>query len=448
MTQLNEAAHAIMLDNVNFQDNWFKEQKTQIIEACAIKYAALPKQGTREWKIIRLSSFGGSELSVLEGVNPYSKMKDLIASKLGLTTFNGSVATRWGNLFEHITEQLTARIFGVDRLWELSSIPGFCANHRFSPDGLGVFPIRCQMEINGVIYNTIEYLSVLLEYKSPFSTLPNGKIPKHYLPQVKGGICDFDFVDIGLFVNNTYRKCSLSDFKFDNAYDHKIHTKGDVYKTPIAAGLIRFYQTDEQRRLMSQEFGLGCDSNPDSDVSSDEETHKDMYRRRKNMTLEERIFHCVELGMMDMGKLGTKKFGALLKLYMNGMLSADFGHPLIFRRELHRIDLVETQITVESDERDYDKEMKVLTKTRIAEGGVGVLPWKMFISNMIFQERDDSYKAVIEPRIQEGAAILKDIQRLVDDEYPSREVLVERFYTHFENKGHYIDRQIEQDGFD
>jgi hypothetical protein len=67
---------------------------------------------------------------------------------------------------------------------------------------------------------------------------------------------------------------------------------------------------------------------------------------------------------------------------------------------------------------------------------------------MIFQERDDSYKAVIEPRIQEGAAILKDIQRLVDDEYPSREVLVERFYTHFENKGHYIDRQIEQDGFD
>jgi len=398
-----------------------------------VAHPSLPKQGTPEWLALRSSCFGGSELASLIGANPYSKLKDLIASKAGLIHFNGNTATRWGSLFEPITDQITARIFSADQIWELSSVPGFCEEHRFSPDGIGVFQIKCEKVVNGVLYRTTEYLTVLVEYKAPFSRIPDNRIPKHYLPQVKAGICNFPFVDIGLFVNNVYRKCSHREFRFNSRYDMDLHKPMDECN-PIAAGIIRFFQTAEQIDKMRASIGLD-DSDSDDGSGSDDDSDRD----------DDLLEHYI-LGpkYVDFGALDQDRFGELLELHSRGLITADYSKCLIFRGELGRINELHHQIDIpEASPAAYEAEMiacaKAARKDRTAVGG---LPWKMFVSDMIFLERDDSFMDELRPKLKEGMTILKDILKPVDGRAPDHATKVSRFYTHFENNDHYLDRKI------
>jgi hypothetical protein len=427
---LPESIQKMVLEKGNLESDWFRSLKIAAIEQCAAQYGSLPKQGTEEWKRLRMGGFGGSELASLMGDNPYSSLKELIASKVGLLEFNGNLATRWGNMFENITEILVRTLFDA-KLWELSSVPGFCDHHRFSPDGLGVMQVKCHGVVAGKQYTTLEWLAVLLEYKAPFSSIPKGIIPKHYLAQVMGGMCNFPFVDAALFVNNTYKVCKRADFAFNGAYNRHIHVKDIGKHNPLAAGVILFRQSDEQRGRMLDTYGGACD--PGSDESSDEED-----------TPEQKL--CGP--MVDYGKLSAQEFDRFVMLAKQGYLTADCGEPLIFHRELRRIPTLDMQDRIVRDKRDYNQAMKQHADARWAlrktdHTIVGALPWKLLISDMIFKTRDDSYKKELGPRIAHAAAILHKITDPIEGEHPDIKAIYDRFYAHFSRDNSYIDRRID-----
>jgi hypothetical protein len=58
------------------------------------------RQGTEAWKIGRDKTIGGSEMGVIEGVNPYQNMFDLILGKLGYIPRGRGLPMQWGKLFE------------------------------------------------------------------------------------------------------------------------------------------------------------------------------------------------------------------------------------------------------------------------------------------------------------------------------------------------------------
>jgi hypothetical protein len=198
----------------------------------------LARQGTEEWKIDRMYSIGGSEIATVIGVNPFNTKVGIIAQKLALTHFSGNNATRWGNLFEDMTEKLFKIIFlsceNDGEIYSIGSIPHKTINeHRYSPDGLCVMTICGQEKM------------VLLEFKSPYGSVPTAKVPKHYLPQVKAGLCTIDIADVCVFVNNMFRKCSLSQLDFSIDYDTRYHRDSAVklrgINSTIANGIIFLY---------------------------------------------------------------------------------------------------------------------------------------------------------------------------------------------------------------
>lgn len=402
-----------------------RQIKMEIVQKFSSSVEELPPQGSKGWLKMRETVFGGSEVAVLLGLNPYSDLKKLVAGKVGLTHFSGNMATRWGNMFENITEILVKRLLPVERIWELSSLPGFCKGHRYSPDGLGVVRFRCT--------DSDEYLITLMEYKAPFSSIPKGEIPKHYVPQVKIGLCDLPFAETALFVSNSYRKCSVDDFKFNSAHDLKVHKPYDKVTPPIAAGVIVFTQSAEQKEAMVTEYSINARRGSDSDADSSDDDTPEFY---------EKILRRIYTGRRtDFGNLDGDDFNLVLKLYMSKMITAKFVDPLIFEEELDRIDFMPHQRDIPQRTKDSAK----INTQRMADlldetkRGVGRLPWKLFISDMIIQPRDDSFKALVQPKIEKGIEILEDIIKV-----DSRDERVKRLYMHFENKSHYIDRQIEQ----
>jgi hypothetical protein len=215
-------------------------KKTAIIEKFINANATLAVQGSKKWLEERSYTIGGSEISVIMGCNSFSKIPDLVASKVGLDAFSGSTPTRWGNLFENVSEMVCKIMFVSNpmtnnKIYSTGSIPNkTIENHKYSPDGL------CVIKFEN-IKNKIEDKITLLEFKSPFSTVPGPKIPKQYLPQVKAGLCTIDIAETALFVNNMFRKCSLKDLNFSMKYDdvyHKDELKLKDINDPIAYSIM------------------------------------------------------------------------------------------------------------------------------------------------------------------------------------------------------------------
>jgi hypothetical protein len=236
-----------------------KQTKLKILKKFIADNSDAPVQGTQSWLQGRMFMVGGSEISSIIGCNPFSSMEKLVAEKTGLTKFTGNHATRWGNLFENISELLFKTLFishdfkdntrktdhhtnskhNQDIITEnqIYATGGIqhktIQNHKYSPDGLCVLPF------NG------EYQITLLEFKSPFSSVPAGTVPKHYLPQVKAGLCTIDIAERAVFVNNMFRKCSLDQLDFGLDYDTRYHKDTDVKMRGIefaaANGMILFY---------------------------------------------------------------------------------------------------------------------------------------------------------------------------------------------------------------
>lgn len=265
--------------------HWPKDRQ---LKAFVDFYHFLDPQGSAGWKLAR-TGIGGSEMSVLLDQNAYKDMRNLIAGKIKLPEgeFSGSIATRWGNLFEPITN-LYMELFFNTRLYETGSIPGVLkrsdgtAIQKYSPDGIGLVNKNDYKNIidqtsqryfstndsNSKSFRELpEELILLFEFKNPYMRLPKGVVKEDYLAQPKTGMCTIPITDATLFVDSVIRKCSVSDFDLTAAYDTKFHCR-KMRKVPydkaVACGFVGIMDTNEP-------FERPTFKNNEWDVSDEEE---------------------------------------------------------------------------------------------------------------------------------------------------------------------------------
>jgi hypothetical protein len=448
--------------------NMRKKYKLGKLRQLIVENVDLAPQGSQEWLDIRQFNIGGSEMATITGDGGFSTIPQLVARKAGLGSFNGNTATRWGKLFEEVTNNLTKRLFFIsddNGIFETGSLAGCVPNQRYSPDGLALVRLKCAPRLSDdeSIDDKYEYFTVLFEYKSPMSSIPNGKIAKYYLPQVKTGLNSIEIADFALFVNNMFRKCSLNDFNFSPAYNRIFHN-GDVKKkyiaeNPIAMGIILFYQTKKQmkqigaysrakmkaldkklEKLKQIKQSNSCDSDSDNvDDSADifskigNECYSDCdsdglddfipdniedkicdnairFVRSRRVKYSDSVIDDADL--IDFGGMCGYDFDDMLRLYEQGLLSVEIIDPCVFKSECHRIPIIHEQNNIEDmssiEEQKNNLEL-FKNKGTLDYFPVGFLPWKMLKSDIIYQERVDNYVQDNSEKIQDFINIVKGV---------------------------------------
>lgn len=442
-----------ILKNINLCSNIHKQHKTNILQTLIEQNKDLAPQGSQEWLTIRECSIGGSEMSVITGDNCYSKLDTLIAQKVGFSKFNGNIACRWGKIFEGVTQKITKRILHIDNIYETGSLEGAVKNQRYSPDGLGVVKLHCECDFGNEIIETEEYCIVLFEYKSPYSSIPIGIIPKHYLPQVKTGLCSIPIADFAIFINNLYRKCPMNDLNIELNYDKEFHTrdKNFIPDTVLALGVNIFYQTAEQMnnfmdKYISESKSYSSDSNDISSIdtsSSDDLETPDcesddaqvifnqinksvkisnssydipaIYKYIKkiikiNTNYKNTDFKSANFkNIRDFGKSYYGDFNALLELYDQNLVSVYYCEPHICESYYNNPFLnVQNKKPAVLDDLNTSIEnyKKIINEF---PGKIGYLPWKLFKSDIIYEERDPNYVKKYEGEIEKTINIITDI---------------------------------------
>jgi hypothetical protein len=425
-----------------------RDLKLSDVRAFILANKNLAPQGSEEWLKTRQSIVGGSELSILIGKNPFSSIADLVASKCGLSKFVNNVATKWGNIFEELTRIITQLMFIPDIslseecIYETGSLEGIIPHHRFSPDGLTV--VICK-KANGELVPII----ALLEFKSPLSSIPAGVIPPYYLPQVKAGLCDIDMTEMGLFINNMYRKCTLAQFGNNPEYNRNFHVsdlkKKVTVQEPLAIGILGIYQTKEQYAHLLETYDAEQSyivrSNDDS--SSDEDTREDITR-----TLLHRILHQFNargltktntIGrLIDVGALEEQDTLKLFQHICNKQITVKYFAPNIYMHRLRDCvppDLVCADgdiISYSGYETNPAKFVRKFVASCINKGyhPVGFLPWKLFKSDMILVDKDPMYIYQFVPKINEVIAMVSDI--CATDSYAERQARFEQYFPHYQ----------------
>lgn len=208
--------------------------KKQQLNTWIDTHKSLPLQGSTEWLNGRKFRIGGSEISVIEGVNPYVTKKDLVAQHLGLTQFQGNPATRWGKILEEITVTTLGILFNCS-IHVPGSVPHSEVDvHANSADGVAYIPT----------WNMI----IMFEVKNPSRRIPGGTIPKQYKSQIKSGLDTIRICDFAIFADHMQRKCELDDLRPNNrSYDTNHHNieRDRVCNDPIMLTMIGIYSSDE-----------------------------------------------------------------------------------------------------------------------------------------------------------------------------------------------------------
>lgn len=255
------------------------KQLNQILEA----NKESPAQGSPEWLNRRKKSIGGSEMATfmtdVPGNKPYQNIRGLCEEKLGLKGFKGNKYTRWGNLCEELTRLYTEKMFHT-QVYETGALPGCIPNHHYSPDGLGVVEKKyIQDYVDDDLYEQLpDSCFVLFEYKNPFSRIPNGDIPGHYMVQLQTGLNDIVPADIGIFVDMVVRRCSLNDLDHTPAYDTTYYNDPIKFKQPEFIGFIGIaepiYEDDSDVDFVVEDISnyanIRCPSENDYRLGSDE----------------------------------------------------------------------------------------------------------------------------------------------------------------------------------
>ena len=241
------------------EDRSFVDKSTALSDYLA-PFMALPRQGSAQWLANRCKTIGGSEMSILEGTNPYKDLKGLVMVKLGWDKFEGNIATNWGKVFEPVTQRILELLFKCE-LFESGSLPGCIEGTSYSPDG---FAVVLKDTITDLISKGwIEdhelpeesAVCILFEIKSPYKRIPNGIVPIMYMSQPKSGLCHFPFVDIAYFVDVAYRKCSC-DAESD-AYDNDFHKDKMILQNHFTYGFIGIYNKNASYDVTSVPLNYG-----------------------------------------------------------------------------------------------------------------------------------------------------------------------------------------------
>ena len=370
MLEVSEDTLAI-LKNINFESKVYETYKHEILNEFIEKNKHLAVQGSPAWLADRVYSIGGSEMSTITGENPYSNIEKLVALKTGFSKFSGNIATRWGKLFEFTTQMITSIIFDIN-IKETGSLEGAVPSQKYSPDGLAVMKVQFDETINNERIETNEFCIVLFEFKSPLLSIPDGSIPKHYLPQVKTGLCSIGITDFALYISNMFRKCSFGDLDLSAKYDTYFHNK-DAQKINVeralAFGVIIFYKPDCQSAEAPKDFGLS----------------------------------------------NYYEFNEVLELFENKTILAKYCKPHILA-EYNNNEFLQAQ-NINKGNDDYSESLKSYKEqiNGIPEGKIiGYLPWKLIKSDIIYQQREVGYVEKYIDVIQSTIDIIKKINQSDD----------------------------------
>lgn len=380
--------------------------------------ASAPAQKSAEWYTLKQKTIGGSEVATVLGLNPYKKPHGLIAEKIGLpgTEFNGNIATRWGNLFETVTRDYSIKFLKMTTsIKETGSIEGVIERQRYSPDGLGVVKLKTGE-------GNFDYFIVLFEFKAPLRSIPDGKVPKQYLPQVLTGMLTIDIVETSIFVNNSYRKCPLSDIGFNMKYDTVFHdgdvtkklTKKQAITKVYAVGMVCFYQTKEAADKYVKYCGYG-----DSDDEDTEEIRSEFYTTASEYDIDI-LLNSSELPI-DFGAAKYNIINRLLELYEEKRVHAVY-IPMIFNNEAVN-DMEFSQLhNIKHDAENVNpkKVLKEQYNLFLAECDekewepVGYLPWKLVKSDVIGVDADEDWQETIEEPIRQTLEVIDNLMKIED----------------------------------
>lgn len=373
-----------------------------------------PAQKTKGWYALRDDTVGGSEIATVLGLNPYKSAVQYIKDKLSAGRWSGNTATRWGNLFESITRAWTQHVLQMDGpIVETSSVEGVIKRQRYSPDGLGV--VRLLSENNRPVY----YI-VLFEFKSPFGTLPNGKIPKHYVPQVQTGLVSIPICELALFINACYRKCTLSQLGFSSTYDESFHA-GDFKKlknglkrfTPSACGLIYFYTGSSSHTNYMRSLGYAVDSDDGTDS----------YDPYGDVDLSYEELDCQILAaddVIDFGASGSRLMDRLLELTDAHMIQTDsstiwYNSDVINSLEFiqaHELYSADEPVTAGQIRREITRFTQWCVDNRMHL--IGYMPWKLFKNDILLEEPEPGWVEKIKEPCESILSTIDELKKASD----------------------------------
>lgn len=221
-----------------------------------------PRQRSQAWYDNKAFLVGGSEISTLLGINPFSSRLKLLARKAGLDSPGApGIACWWGTMFEPVTEALVAigfacPVIGTDIHIHSEALPA----HANSPDGYTIVPFEAAADGSGAWDICLDPVAAILrgadvvpvaalvELKAPYSRIPKGAVPAYYVPQLLSGMALSPAAATGIYVEAVYRLCSFGQlFGAPDAYARNYHAKDakakkqPLWAAPVAVGLTAFY---------------------------------------------------------------------------------------------------------------------------------------------------------------------------------------------------------------
>lgn len=466
--------------------NQYKE-KTQVLKNFIEKNSNLAKQGSKQWLAEKQFTIGGSEMAVITGHSAFSNIRNLVAQKVGITKFNGNAATRWGNLFEGVSEKTFVHLFlnkyKSHKIYSTGSIPHWgVENHKYSPDGLCLMNFPNQYKIS------------LLEFKSPHRSVPDHKVPRHYLPQIKSGLCTIEIAENAIFVNNMFKKCGLNQLDFTLSHDELYHKNSKPYLKNIdqalCHGIILFSMSVED---IEEFFNIKKESNiqetvketvkekdnvayykefaNDSDSEDNIEIHQEELDKNANiMTKITTLINLIKSGeknvdvlynyFIDLGSEDTENFEKFLEVYkpenQESIIDVRYLNPQINKNYLVNLIVPEDLSYVKSrsylndriKKYNYTTTIKDFIKRCINNNKIplAVLPWKLFRSSNILVEKESNYVMNYKEDINRTINIIKKISEIEDlnsraeafeQYFPDSDIVKEYFLTNTKSPEYY-----------
>lgn len=424
-----------------------RERLEAQVERFVALHAGRHRQRSEGWLAEKAGSIGGSEIAALMGRNPYTSFDAVVASKVGVRSFTGNIACRWGTLFESAIENFVAidcgtRLAGTDISVPSPSASGLEGRHANSPDGYCVLALYAPLPTSepdgadvwrirftdaetraAAVGRPTKQVITLLEFKCPYRRLPKGEIPKHYKPQLWSGLALSPIARLGLFVDAAFRKCGLWSLGHKPGYDQTYHREREVagWGLPIAWGLTAVY-APRLDAADAADMGDAADAADAADMADMADMASAVNAAYEAWLLHYKHFGASYESPQEAERAGRPfapdpiDFGSCDKaIFEEAMLHVDKGR---FRAEHCGPCFPDGRGAALNTSGEVAAAVGRLSAEAPAHHYLlGCIPWKIFEVDYVFIERRDGFLAEIAPLVH---SCLDTAERLRREEDPAR----------------------------
>lgn len=333
------------------------------------------KQGSDSWKDKKTTTIGGSSIATVQGVNMYNNVSTLIGERLGIYTFVSNINIYCGNLFEEVIKLFVQKdkkctIYGEDLYIEGRP------NISYSPDGLTVMKI-----------NDVDQI-VLVEFKCPFTRIPNNNPPEHYISQVKMGMDVLKIPTTGLLIEGVFRKCTLAQLKNNNQYDYKFYKTKKITTPPLAYGIIGFVVDPK------------CNK---PDELSNLLTAYNMYFTSYGSEIND--YKNNDIGLCD-----RELFELIMKAYDDDIVIPIYNQLIYINTEEYNEENATNIIAAEMAEH-----VKYCATNKIIN--LGIMPWKMMTVKYHSISKEENYLEPWMPRVNQIVNIINECKAISNPDH-------------------------------